>query len=281
MTEILIYGKCVLYVYSTILLGRLEAFALSTTQSKCPVTFEDQSDLNYFGDYCQRMAFSLIRIKPDAYRENICYSKCLQSDTCVYYSYDATTTFCIVCLRRLLEFVNPKTGSELVEYGLEPAYMFARVGLHINATACDFLDYTCATRWFGSTSGVYDNLIMDQRITSIQFCQDVERLGGFEITKDWSVSYVRGCGGDHPDWQTVFDFAADEIITGIEIYYSDQYVHGLRFHTDAGNVLEEMGDVAWVGPTDYCSVSHGNIIGMETRSGSLIDAIRFHFSDCE
>ena len=284
VSEICIFSNYVLFVYLITLCEHLEAVDLTITQANCPVTFEQHSDLNHFGDYCQRMAFSLIRIKPDAYRENICYSKCLQSDTCVYYSYDAMTTFCIVCLRRLSEFAYPKTGTELVDYGFEPGTIFARIGLHIDPNACDFLDYTCATRWFGGFSGgEYNTLEIpnDAQITSLQFCQDLgyqEYLGGFKITFNTHESHTRGC--TYPIWQNEFPFSTGEKITGLEIYYGDTFVHGLRFHTNEGNVYEEMGHMAGVGD-QHCYLGRSDLVAIETRSGSLIDAIRFHFDDCE
>ena len=56
-------------------------------------------------------------------------------------------------------------------------------------------------------------------------------------------------------------------------------VHGLRFHTHEGNAYEEMGDMVGVEHQHYL-FEHQDLIAIETRSVSWIDAIRFHFGNC-
>ena len=250
--------------------------------AQCPATFEERTDAAAFGNYCHRMAFSVERVVPERYRDAICQSKCQQSEACIYYSYAPATLLCIVCLRRAWFFADPHVGSALAEYEPVPATVHARIGLQFDLNACDFLDYTCGSRWFGGANAGYTYLTIahGERITAIQFCKDQgyhQYLGGFNITLNTDASHVRGC--IYPIWQPRFEFAGDESITGLEIYYGDQYVHGLSLHTNAGNSVGDMGSVAGIDDA-YCALERGDLVGIETISGSLIDSIRFHFGDC-
>ena len=139
------------------------------------------------------MAFSLVRIVPDGYRVEICYSKCLKSKACIYYKYDAYNARCIVCLRPVSRFANPKVGSEVEEYNEIYPSVFARIGIEFNVSACDFLDYACATRWFGDSGrGCYNHLeIANNDIKSLQFCRGwFHFFGGFNITLNSHESHI-------------------------------------------------------------------------------------------
>ena len=47
-----------------------------------------------------------------------------------------------------------------------------------------------------------------------------------------------------------------------------------------GYTYVEMVHMADVGD-QYCVIGRSDLVAIETRSGSLIDSIRFHFDDCE
>ena len=152
---------------------------------QCPAIFEERSNAWAFVNYCQRMAFNLARVVPDRYRRDICYSKCLKSGTCVYFSYNPDTLNCIVCLRRLVRFPDPKVGSTLEDYDSTPRSISVRTGLQFDASACNFLNYGCASHWFGGQlGGGYNALAISNgaRITALRFCTDVGMFGGFEFT---------------------------------------------------------------------------------------------------
>ena len=61
---------------------------------------------------------------------------------------------------------------------------------------------------------------------------------------------------------------------------SNSYVHGLAFETNLGRSFGEMGNMAGNGD-EHCVVRRGDLVAIETLSGSLIDSICFHFNDCE
>ena len=82
-----------------------------------------------------------------------------------------------------------------------------------------------------------------------------------------------------PSWQNVYVFSTDEKITGMELYYDNALVHGLRFYTNAGNAFGEMGDMVGV-EFQNCLFDRQDLVAIETRSGSWIGAISFHFGDC-
>ena len=212
----------------------------------------------------------------------MCYSKCLRSDACIYYSYDAISVLCIVCLRRIWLFENPKVGSHIGGYDLIPTTAFSRIGVEFDANACNLLDYSCATRWFGSNGGSYGQLEIANgaKITSILFCKDMYHsapLGGFTLNLDSGESHSRGCAS--PDWYDWFQFAENESITSIEIYYGDGVLHGLLLHTNASNIIEGLSNDA-VNAAEHCVIERGDLAAIETRSGSWMDAIRFRFHDC-
>ena len=109
--------------------------------------------------------------------------------------------------------------------GLDCNSMLARVNfsLHIHVG------------WYGGSPGAYSSLIIgnNHQVTSIQFCQDRGRIGGFKITLNATQSYTIGCGGENPVWQNSTAFTQNEAITGFEIFYN-QYVTNLFFHTNEG-----------------------------------------------
>ena len=255
---------------------------------QCPVIFEENSDAAAFGNYCQRMAFSLARIVPDRYRWDICYSKCFRSETCVYFSYEESSTLCIVCLRRRMLFPDPRVGSTLNDYDSVPQSITARIGVQLDVNACDFLDYNCASKWFGGFGGnEREMLVMDngERITSLRFCTDVDKFGGFDITIDENVSHRIGCGGDGPVWKDLIEFAENELITEIKIYYDDLLVKGLRFKTNLGHSYEEFG-LDGENAQSQCILENvifegGDLSVIEWKSGAVVDGISFQFQDCD
>ena len=195
-------------------------------RGQCPSIFKKRTDAAAFGEYCQRMAFSVERVVPERYRSQMCSYKCEQSKTCVYYSYDDINILCIVCLRRALKFANPDTGSEMETHEPVPANLFARISVEFDVNACDFLDYTCASQWFGGRFGGYAKFEIQngERIKSIQFCKDMgfrDYLGGFNITLDTGVWFIRGCM--FPIWQTLFEFEENDAIAAFQVFYSEGY----------------------------------------------------------
>ena len=185
-------------------------------------------------------------------------------------------------LRRIWLFENPKVGSHIGGYDLIPTTAFSRIGVEFDANACNLLDYSCATRWFGSNGGSYGQLEIANgaKITSILFCKDMYHsapLGGFTLNLDSGESHSRGCAS--PDWYDWFQFAENESITSIEIYYGDGVLHGLLLHTNASNIIEGLSNDA-VNAAEHCVIERGDLAAIETRSGSWMDAIRFRFHDC-
>ena len=63
----------------------------------CPNIFHFRTDPTSFSNSCPQMTFRMIRVIPEQYRADICYSKCQQRSACLYFSYNPHSNHCIVC----------------------------------------------------------------------------------------------------------------------------------------------------------------------------------------
>ena len=111
------------------------------------------------------------------------------------------------------------------------------------------------------------------------------RLGGFRVTIETSdastLDVTIACFEPESwDFDTVYEFGPDEVITGVELYY-DSYVNGMRIHTSTGGVFEKMGSSAGMIGDDYCRMDGIGLVGMDAKGGYILDSIEFQFQDCE
>ena len=256
--------------------------AFSSSNVQCPAVFEERTDIETFNEYCKQMAFSLVRVIPDRYRGEICYSECLKSAACIYYKYDASNMLCIVCLRPVSQFANPKVGSDIVEYNYIYPSVFARIGIEFNVSACDFLDYSCSTRLFGRPEGDLNRTEIEniEHITSLQFCECV-MFCGFILTLATNVSYSIGCHGIHRSYMgDRFEFDIDEHLIGLELLYDEYHVLGIRFHTNNDNIIQSDGydffrSNNWI---NHCVIERGDITGIDWTY--YLGSIRIQFQSC-
>ena len=82
-------------------------------QDTCPLRFEQSTDATVFDDYCQAYFITLARV-PGELGQEVCYSKCLESETCWSYYYETELNRCHVCLRKMERFQPNGLPSNLV-----------------------------------------------------------------------------------------------------------------------------------------------------------------------
>ena len=133
-------------------------------------------------------------------------------------------------------------------------------GFDVNSR--EFLDYTCTKRWFAGSPGAYSSLIIwhNQQVTSIQFCQDTGRMGGFKITLNATLSYTIGCDGENPVWQNSTAFTSNETITGFEIFYN-QVVSDFLLHTNEG--IHFLASPVDITADSYCFLQQGDLVAID------------------
>ena len=274
----------IIYLYISNVWRQPLIIVYTHSNAQCPIVFEERPDIELFNQYCKQMAFSLSRIGPDRYRGDICYSKCMKSAACIYFKYDDNNARCIVCLRPVSQFANPKVGIEVEEYNDVYSSVFARIGIEFNVSACDFLDYTCSTRWFGLPDEGYNRYEIEniEQISSLQFCEHGGIIGGFIMTFDTNVSYSIGCDDNYRYYhmRDKLECSANELITGVYLAYSEYYLYGIQFHTNEGNVVQDMRNAGSSNDNNHCMIQRGDFVGIEVPSEVFMDSIRFQFSKC-
>ena len=262
------------------------------SMAQCPTVFEENTEVAALSYYCTVYSYSVARI-PVHLHEDICYSKCLIHEKCLYFHYDVTITHCVMCLQNDVteHVVNLQTGSELEPF---PVTSFPpEVVVHSRIDTCAILTDNCATSRFGGGGGQYnyDVIPMDTTISSIQFCSLASNarwrhyLGGFNITLSNGHSIARGrcmlynLGVHEPR----YDLASDEVITSIIVHY-DQYIVGVSMRTNlsgvGGTALGPEFLSPGLGMGQMCIVRGHGLAAIESWAGSIVDGIRFRFREC-
>ena len=176
---------CALFAHVSVVVARIPYHGLGGV---CPQRFVETHDATLFENYCTLWLLHLDRV-PEHLREDICYSKCLTSETCLFHVFSYESQECVLCVRNLERVDIASVGSRVSQLArniVEGVAIQSRIGIVDTIQNKNMVTLNCTSEMFGFVHANNPTEAIDippsSQITFLHFCTDsTGKLNGFTI----------------------------------------------------------------------------------------------------